>query len=150
MSGAIRSMAGPGFVAIRLSAENAEPTRRALEQVGETGERALRRIGSASTAAQPALQGLASISDTALRAFGSLGASVGSHAGEYGGGYDRGGYTRTEYQRQCETVDDYHVENHIDGYDVAYRYHGDVYHTTMPYDPGDRIAVDVSVRPVRY
>ncbi|MDB5967627.1 MAG: hypothetical protein JWQ90_77 [Hydrocarboniphaga sp.] len=79
-----------------------------------------------------------------------VGASVGSHAGEYNGGYDRGDYARTGYQRQCQTVDDYHVENHIDGYDVAYRYHGAVYHTTMPYDPGDRIAVDVSVRPVRY
>ena len=79
-----------------------------------------------------------------------VGASVGSRAGQYDGGYDRGGSTHTEYQRQCETVDDYRVENRIDGYDVAYRYHGDVYHTTMPYDPGDRIAVDVSVRPVRY
>lgn len=75
-----------------------------------------------------------------------VGASVGSHAGEY----DRGRYVRTGYERQCRTVDDVHVENRVDGYDVAYRYHGDVYHTTMPYDPGDRIAVDVSVRPVRY
>lgn len=79
-----------------------------------------------------------------------VGASVGSHAGEYERGYDRGGYTRTEYRRQCATVDDYRVENRIDGYDVAYRYNGAIYHTTMPYDPGDRIAVDVSVRPVRY
>ena len=31
-------------IAIRLTADNAEPTRRALEQVGESGERALRRI----------------------------------------------------------------------------------------------------------
>jgi uncharacterized protein YcfJ len=75
-----------------------------------------------------------------------VGASVGSHAGDY----DRGRYVRTGYERQCQTVDDVHVENRVDGYDVAYRYHGDVYHTTMPYDPGDRIAVDVSVRPVRY
>jgi uncharacterized protein YcfJ len=78
-----------------------------------------------------------------------VGASIGSHAGQYDG-YDRGGYTQTGYQRQCQTVDDYHVENHVDAYDVTYRYHGDTYHTTMPYDPGDRIAVDVSVRPVRY
>ncbi|MCZ8147629.1 MAG: hypothetical protein O9325_07255, partial [Roseomonas sp.] len=54
-------------IAIRLTADNAEPTRRALEQVGETGDRALRRIDAASAAAQPALQGLAAASDGAVR-----------------------------------------------------------------------------------
>jgi hypothetical protein len=54
-------------IAIRLTADNAEPTRRALEQVGESGERALRRIDAASAAAQPALQGLATASDGAVR-----------------------------------------------------------------------------------
>ncbi len=64
-------------IAIRLTADNAEPTRRALEQVGETGERALRRIDAASAAAQPALQGLAAASDGAVRAFASMGVGLG-------------------------------------------------------------------------
>jgi len=64
-------------IAIRLTADNAEPTRRALEQVGESGERALRRIDVASAAAQPALQGLAAASDGAVRAFASIGVGLG-------------------------------------------------------------------------
>jgi len=32
---------------------------------------------------------------------------------------------------------------------VTYRYHGHVYRTRLPYDPGSRLAVDVNVRPVR-
>jgi tape measure domain-containing protein len=64
-------------IAIRLTADNAEPTRRALEQVGESGERALRRIDAASAAAQPALQGLAAASDGAVRAFANMGVGLG-------------------------------------------------------------------------
>ena len=64
-------------IAIRLTADNAEPTRRALEQVGESGERALRRIDAASAQAQPALQGLAAASDGAVRAFANLGVGLG-------------------------------------------------------------------------
>ncbi|MGG5823518.1 tape measure protein [Falsiroseomonas sp. HW251] len=64
-------------IAIRLTADNAEPTRRALEQVGESGERALRRIDAASAKAHPALQGLAAASDGAVRGFANLGVSLG-------------------------------------------------------------------------
>ncbi|WP_431304043.1 tape measure protein [Sediminicoccus sp. BL-A-41-H5] len=64
-------------IAIRLTADNAEPTRRALEQVGESGERALRRIDAASAQAQPALQGLAAASDGAVRAFANMGVGLG-------------------------------------------------------------------------
>jgi tape measure domain-containing protein len=64
-------------IAIRLTADNAEPTRRALEQVGESGERALRRIDAASAQAQPALRGLAAASDGAVRAFANMGVGLG-------------------------------------------------------------------------
>ncbi len=36
---------------------------------------------------------------------------------------------------------------HIAAYDVEYRYRGDVYTSRLPYDPGDRIRVKVSVTP---
>lgn len=75
-----------------------------------------------------------------------IGASLGSRAGEY----DRGGLVRTGYETQCRTVDQARIEDRVDGYDVTYRYNGGVYHTTLPYDPGNRLAVDVDVRPVRY
>lgn len=57
---------------------------------------------------------------------------------------------RVGYEEVCETVTDYRTEQRIEAYDVAYRYGGRVYNTTMPHDPGSRIPVDVNVRPVRY
>lgn len=83
-----------------------------------------------------------------------VGANIGSRAGDYSydgyGGYDGGRSIRTGYERQCQNYDDVRYERRIDGYDVTYRYQGRTYHTTMPYDPGERIAVDVSIRPIRY
>lgn len=57
-------------------------------------------------------------------------------------------YERVGYEERCQTVTDYRTEQRIEAYDVAYRYGGRVYHTTLPYDPGARIPVDVSVRPL--
>jgi uncharacterized protein YcfJ len=51
------------------------------------------------------------------------------------------------YERQCRTVQERHTEQRIDGYDVSYRYGGQTYHTRMPYDPGKRLRVSVSVSP---
>lgn len=75
-----------------------------------------------------------------------VGAGLGSHAGEY----RRPAAVRTGYETRCQTVDDRRFEDRVEGYDVTYRYNGSVYHTTMPYDPGKRIAVNVDVRPARY
>lgn len=57
---------------------------------------------------------------------------------------------RVGYEEVCNTVVDHRVEQRIESYDVTYRYGGRTYHTSMPYDPGRRIPVDVNVRPVRY
>lgn len=54
------------------------------------------------------------------------------------------------YERRCSTLHETRYEERIEGYDVAYRYNGRIYHTRMPYDPGDRIAIRVDVRPVGY
>lgn len=75
-----------------------------------------------------------------------VGAGLGSHAGEY----RRPAAVRTGYETRCQTVDDRRFEDRVEGYDITYRYNGNVYHTTMPYDPGNRIAVNVDVRPARY
>lgn len=48
---------------------------------------------------------------------------------------------------RCETRTITTTEQQISSYDVTYRYHGKVYHTSTRKHPGDRIAVDVSVRP---
>ncbi|MFA5937924.1 MAG: glycine zipper 2TM domain-containing protein [Sinimarinibacterium sp.] len=57
---------------------------------------------------------------------------------------------RVAYEQRCEIVDASRYEQRVEGYDVAYRYNGRIYHTQMPYDPGNRIAVQVDVRPAGY
>ena len=39
-------------------------------------------------------------------------------------------------------------ESRIVGYRVTYEYHGHLYTTVLPYDPGPRMPVQVSVAPV--
>lgn len=48
--------------------------------------------------------------------------------------------------QQCRTVDRWQTRNN--GYAVTYDYRGHTYTTVMPYDPGDRIRVRVSVTPL--
>lgn len=55
---------------------------------------------------------------------------------------------RVSYRHICHVVDETRYERRLDGYDVTYRYHGGIYHTTMPYDPGPRLQVYVDVSPV--
>jgi uncharacterized protein YcfJ len=47
--------------------------------------------------------------------------------------------------RQCRTVD--HWYTRTNGYAVTYEYRGHRYTTIVPYDPGDRLKVRVSVAP---
>lgn len=49
--------------------------------------------------------------------------------------------------QQCATVMTYQVQNRIDGYDVTYRYLGQVFQTRLQQDPGPRLPVQVDVRP---
>ena len=53
-----------------------------------------------------------------------------------------------QYVTQCRTVTDYLTERQPDGYDVTYRYNGNVYHTHTQRDPGSTIQVRVGVTPV--
>jgi len=72
-----------------------------------------------------------------------LGAVAG---GAVGNRATRGGaYEST--QTQCRTVSSVSEQRQIIGYDVEYRYHGDVYVSRLSYDPGDRLRVRVSVTP---
>ena len=56
-------------------------------------------------------------------------------------------HSRVVYEKRCETVDRYHTEERLDGYDVTYRYNGQVYSTYTDHDPGPTIKVSVSVVP---
>ena len=50
-------------------------------------------------------------------------------------------------ERRCRMVQDAAEERRIVGYDVQYRYRGDVYMSRLDYDPGERVRVRVSVAP---
>lgn len=69
--------------------------------------------------------------------------------------YDRDGYRepvrreRVAYEPRCRSYEQTRYEQRIDGYDVTYRYRGQVYNTQMPYDPGARLPVRVDVTPLR-
>ncbi len=47
--------------------------------------------------------------------------------------------------RQCHTVD--HWETRNNGYAVTYEYRGHTYTSVLPYDPGSRLKVQISVVP---
>ena len=53
----------------------------------------------------------------------------------------------TTTQTQCRPVAQYRDPRRIVGYDIEYRYRGEVYVSRLPYDPGDRLRVRVSVAP---
>lgn len=57
---------------------------------------------------------------------------------------------RVGYQQQCTTVNDYQVQQQLAGYDVTYRYGGQVYRTHLGYDPGPQMLVNVNVAPAGY
>ncbi len=66
-------------------------------------------------------------------------------------GRDLGHQPRTSSRHnrrdECRTVQAYHQEQRLNGYQVTYRYQGQSYTSRMDYDPGRRLPVEVSVRP---
>lgn len=67
-------------------------------------------------------------------------------------GHDQGttqGQTREYYvenSTHCRTDTDYRTEQQLDGYQVTYRYRGELYDTRMDQPPGDRIRIPVKRR----
>jgi len=60
---------------------------------------------------------------------------------------DNNGRRAVEEQpvQRCRTIDHWQTRN--DGYAVTYEYRGHTYNTVLPYDPGRRLRVNVSVTP---
>ncbi len=85
--------------------------------------------------------------DVATVAGSLIGAAIGNEAAHrrYDGYY--GPVRHARPVKRCETRYRSHREERIDGYNVVYRYKGQRYATTMPYDPGHRIKVRVDIRP---
>jgi len=69
------------------------------------------------------------------------GGAVGNHVSDHGGDY-------ATTQTNCREVNAVSEQRRIIGYDVEYRYRGEVYMSRLDYDPGERLRVRVSVTPV--
>lgn len=55
----------------------------------------------------------------------------------------------TEQRTECRLVEELREQRQLTGYDVEYRYRGDVYLSRLDYDPGERLRIRVSVMPAR-
>lgn len=55
---------------------------------------------------------------------------------------------RVSSEEHCRTVNSYRSEERVDEYEVHYRYRGEIHETVLPYHPGNKIRVRVSVEPV--
>lgn len=69
-----------------------------------------------------------------------VGGAVGNRASDHGGSYET-------TQTRCREVSSVSEQRQIMGYDVEYRYRGEVYESRLNYDPGERLRVRVSVTP---
>lgn len=69
-----------------------------------------------------------------------VGGAVGNRVSDHGGEY-------ATDQTRCREVDTVTEQRRIIGYDVQYRYRGEVYMSRLSYDPGDRLRVRVQVQP---
>ena len=68
------------------------------------------------------------------------GGAVGNRASDHGGTYESS-------ETRCQQVNTVSEQRRIVGYDVEYRYRGEVYMSRLSYDPGDRLRVRISVTP---
>jgi uncharacterized protein YcfJ len=48
---------------------------------------------------------------------------------------------------ECDVVDEYVERKEVVGFDVQYRYRGEVYNSRLDYDPGEKLRVRVAVSP---
>ncbi len=73
--------------------------------------------------------------------------------GAVGGNVDRNndGPAREyrDLETRCRLVEEVATRRELVGYDVEYRYRGDVYQSRIDYDPGSRLRVRVAVAPTR-
>ncbi|MDW8479548.1 MAG: glycine zipper 2TM domain-containing protein [Xanthomonadales bacterium] len=52
-----------------------------------------------------------------------------------------------EREPRCRPVEAWEEERRIVGYDVEYRYRGQIFRSRLPYDPGERLRIRITVEP---
>ena len=86
--------------------------------------------------------------DAATLAGAALGYSAVRDSPHHGGYYARGGRSYRVMEQRCAPRTSYIRDERVRGYDVTYRYRGEIYRTTTDYHPGDRIQVRIDVTPI--
>lgn len=81
------------------------------------------------------------------RAATAAGAVIGGAIGHNVDKNNGPGRTRVATEQRCRVVDVEREERRIAGYDVEYRFKGDVFVSRLPYDPGNKLRVRVAVSP---
>ena len=77
-----------------------------------------------------------------------LGIAVGSTVGQGASHQGAASAATVSYPvTRCQTGEQVSFQERVEGYQVTYKYHGQLYSTRMPYDPGKRVQVRVDVRP---
>lgn len=64
------------------------------------------------------------------------------------GPYGHNNGYRSRNERQCRVENDYVEREQVVGYNVTYRYNGQIFQTQTAAHPGNRIRVEVQVRPI--
>lgn len=81
--------------------------------------------------------------DASTAAGAAIGAAIGYQASRGPAQVSHG------YEQRCRLERDWQRADELVGYDVTYRYRGEIYQTRTDHDPGDSIRVQVAVTPVR-
>jgi uncharacterized protein YcfJ len=81
------------------------------------------------------------------RAATVVGAVVGGAVGREADASNNPQGVRRSANTECEVVDEYVERKVTVGYDVQYRYRGEVYNSRTDYDPGEKLRVRVAVSP---
>jgi len=63
-------------------------------------------------------------------------------------GREAGTESRVSTESRCHLGEEYVLEQQVVGYDVEYRYRGEVFMSRLDHNPGDRLRIRVAVSPV--
>ncbi|WDE06808.1 glycine zipper 2TM domain-containing protein [Thalassomonas viridans] len=77
---------------------------------------------------------------------GSVGNDIGRHS--HSSGHYSSGYRHASHRKVLHCRQEYTSFEEITGYDVTYKYQGDIYHTRTRHHPGKKIKLKVTVDPV--
>lgn len=134
--------ADPVFTVQRVARPREECTEETVIRRGDDGRRAGGAVVGAIVGGAVGSQiGRGSGRRAATAAGAVAGAVIGS---QVAGAEEE---ARESVERRCRIVEDWTEERRIVAYDVQYRHRGQVYTSRLPYDPGERLRIKITVEP---